>query len=43
MQEDVNVAAQQAGHSGATEERMYGVSTGYLGLLPENLILDEGT
>ena len=38
MQEDVNVAAQQAGHSGATEEQMYGVSTGYLGPLPENLI-----
>ena len=38
MREDVNVAAQQAGHSGATEERMYGISTGYLGRLPENLI-----
>ena len=38
MWEDVNVAAQQAGHSGATEERMYGISTGYLGYLPENLI-----
>ena len=38
MREDVNVAAQQAGHLGATEERMYGISTGYLGRLPENLI-----
>ena len=38
MQEDVNVAAQQASHSGATKERMYGVSTGYLGRLSENLI-----
>ena len=38
MREDVNVAAQQASHSGATEERMYGVSTDYLGSLPKNLI-----
>jgi len=38
MREDVNVVAQQAGHSGTTEERIYGVSTGYLGYLPKNLI-----
>jgi len=38
MQKNVNVAAQQAGHSGATEEQIYSVSIGYLGRLPKNLI-----
>jgi len=38
LSEDDNKAALQAGHSMATEERVYGVSSGYLGRLPENLI-----
>ena len=38
LSEDDNKAALQAGHSMVTEERVYGVSSGYLGRLPENLI-----
>jgi len=38
MREDTNIAAQQASHSSMTEERIYGISTGYLGKLPENLV-----
>ena len=38
MREDINIAAQQAGHSSMTEERIYGISTGYLGKLPKNLV-----
>jgi len=38
MREDTNIAAQQAGYSNMTEERIYGISTGYLGKLPKNLV-----
>ena len=38
MREDTNIAAQQAGHSSMTEERIYGISTGYLGKLSKNLV-----
>ena len=38
LSEDDNKAALQAGHSMVTEEHVYGVSSGYLGRLPENLI-----
>jgi len=36
--EEDNIAALQAGHSTAMEEHIYGVSNGYMGWLPENLI-----
>jgi len=38
IKEDTNIAAQQAGHSSITKERIYGISTGYLGKLPKNLV-----
>ena len=38
MREDTNIAVQQASHSSITKERIYGISVGYLGKLPENLV-----
>ena len=38
LQGDNSVAALQAGHSTSTEDRLYGVSTRYLGKLPEHLV-----
>ena len=38
MREDTNIAVQQAGHFSTTKEQIYGISTGYLGKLPENLV-----
>jgi len=35
---DEDPASLQAGHTCATEECLYGVSTGYLGKLPENMV-----
>jgi len=36
--DDEDPASVQAGHTRATEERLYGVSVGYLGKLPENMV-----
>ena len=36
--DDEDPASLQAGYTRATEERLYGVSTGYLGKLPENMV-----
>jgi len=36
--DDEDPASLQAGHTRVTEERLYGVSTGYLGKLPENMV-----
>jgi len=36
--DDENPASLQAGHTHATEEHLYGVSTSYLGKLPENMV-----
>jgi len=36
--DDEDPASLQAGHTHATEERLYGVSTGYLGKLPKNMV-----
>ena len=35
---DEDPASLQAGHTHATKEHLYGVSTGYLGKLPENMV-----
>lgn len=36
--DEEDIASLQAGHSTATEERCYGISAGYLGQLPENMV-----
>ena len=36
--DEEDAAALQSGHSKATEDRLYGVSAGYLGQLPENMV-----
>ena len=38
LRDEEDPGALQAGHSLATEERLYGVSAGYLGQLPENMV-----
>ena len=36
--DDEDPASLQTDHTCATEERLYGMSTGYLGKLPENMV-----
>ena len=36
--DEEDTAALQSGHLKATEDRLYGVSAGYLGQLPENMV-----